>query len=184
MPPPRPPPSSTEETFQCRGSLLFRGGETRRDYLGFVLLIFGASVLFAAMQTVVGNQALGNPIEGTFLLELLTGGLVGAAALVAGIALVLKGLPRPVSRQPPPASRTFGPEELATYRTPWSAIAFLVFLVLLVLLYLWLVLVSSGIEGVFLQFVFFAPIIGVVLLLARWWSRMTNARNEAPPSPR
>jgi len=150
----------------------------RRDYLGFILILVGAGVLFGAMETVVANRALGNPLEGAFPLEVLAWGLVGAAALVAGIALVLQGLPHPLVRQPLPPPSNFVPDQTATYRTPWSAIAFLIFLVLLVLLYLWLVLISSGVQGVLLQFVFFVPIIVVVLLLARWWSRMTNPRNE------
>jgi hypothetical protein len=161
-----------------------RSGEMRRDYVGFVLLIFGAGVFFGAMQTVVGNRALGNPIEGAFLFQLLASGLVGVAVLVAGIVLVVQSVRHPVAQQPPPAPSDFAPEQTAAYRTPWSAIAFLIFIVLLVLLYLWLVMISSGIQGVLLQFVFFIPVIVVVLLLARWWSRMTSPRNEPPPSPK
>jgi hypothetical protein len=160
------------------------GGGMRRDYLGFVLLIYGASLLFGAMQTEVGSRALGNPIEGDFLLELLAWGLVGAAVLVAGIVLVVQSVRHPVVRQRLPPPSDLGPEPTATYKTPWSAIAFLIFIVLLVLLYLGLVLTSSGIQGVLLQFVFFVPIIVVLLILARWWARMTSPRNEPPPSPK
>jgi hypothetical protein len=156
----------------------------RRDYLGFVLLIYGAGVLFGAMETTAANRALGNPIEGDFLLELLAWGLVGAAVLVAGIVLVVQSVRHPVARQPLRPLTNPAPEPTGAYRTPWSAIAFLIFIVLLVLLYLGLVLIASGIQGVLLQFVFWVPIIVVLLILARWWSMMTSPRSEPPPSPK
>jgi len=84
----------------------------RRDVLGILLMLLGAGYLVGAALNVVGNTALGNPIEGAFLFELLAYGLVGVAVLVAGIALVVQSIRHPVVRQPaglgPRAGRPVG----------------------------------------------------------------------------
>ncbi len=156
----------------------------RKDVLGIVLMLLGAGYLIGAALSVVGNTALGNPIQDGFLFELLAWGLGGAAVLVVGLVVLLRSLRRPVSPQPQPMPRMVGPPSMNEYRTPWSAIAFLLVLLLLAALYLVLVFVSAGIAGVLLQFVFFLPIIAVLLVLARWWSRLASPWNEPPTSLR
>lgn len=170
--------------FNTRGSMFVRSGEMRKDILGVGLLVLGAGAALGAMQTLAANRALGNPIEGAFLAELVAMGLGGVAAFVVGVVLLSRSLRRstalhlqPAATVPPPPTTTGG-------RTSRSAIAFLVLLGLLVCVYLVLVFVTSGVSGVLLQFVFFVPIIAVVLLLARWWSRLASPESQPPTSPR
>lgn len=147
-------------------------------------MLLGAGCLVEAGLTAVGNMALGNSLQDGFLFELLAWGLGGASVLVVGLVVLLRTLRHPGSPQPLPMPSGVDPPSMTEDRTPWSAIAFLLVLLLLAALYLMLVFVSTGIAGVLLQFVFFLPIITVLLVLARWWSKLASPWNEPPTSLR
>lgn len=69
-------------------------------------------------------------------------------------------------------------------RLSGSAIGFLVLLGFLAAVYLGLIFITSGITGVLLQVVFFAPILVVLLLLGLWWSRRLGWWRMNPEPPR
>ncbi len=151
----------------------------RKDVLGLMMMWIGAGTLLGAVQSAVGSRALGNPVEGWFLLELVVAGILGITAFVVGIVLLVQAL-----QAPPAVSRAIAPAPAMGERPSWSAIAFLVVILALAALYLGLVFITSGITGVLLQFVFFVPIGIVVLLLGRWWSKRLgwSSVNPGPPN--
>jgi len=72
----------------------------KKKSLGIGLSLLGMFFVYGAVSNFAVNKALGNPVEGWFLLEILAFGLVGAAALVAGVVLLIPSLAAYV-RQPP-----------------------------------------------------------------------------------
>lgn len=62
----------------------------KKEDLSIGLCLLGMYFIVMATLNLVGNKALGNPINGWFLLEFLAFGVVGAAALVAGIILLFR----------------------------------------------------------------------------------------------
>ncbi len=143
----------------------------RRDYLALGLLVLGTGLILGAVETYVGNRALGNAIDGWLLVGIIAVGLGGTASLGVGVAVLFQSSARGSAHwtaSPPTApvrQRPFGD------RVSWSAYAFLAVILILASVYVLLVLIVSGIGGILLQLVFWVPIIVVVLLLARWRSR-------------
>ena len=147
----------------------------RKDLLGLLLMWVGAGTLFGAVQNGVSSRAIGGPLDGGFVIELVVAGLAGTVSFAVGVILVVQALRAP---QPAPGLRG-PPPPLPSGGTSWSAIAFLVLLVFLAALYLGLVFMVSGITGVVLQFVFFVTVGVVVLLLGIWWSRRLGWSNTS-----
>lgn len=144
------------------------------------MALVGITLLLGAISTVAANAELGNPITGMFLLELLAAGIGGAAVTTVGIIILMRsvrvgGLATVAVRTAAPLIGTGTPDRIS-----WSAWAFLALIVFLVLAYIILVFVASGVNGLILQAVFFVPVFIVVILLARWWSGMSERQNRPP----
>jgi hypothetical protein len=158
------------------------GAIMRKMYLSLALIVLGGGMVFGAIETIVGNRAMGNAVGGWFLGEILGVGLGGAAALVAGVVLLFQSLHYGDSERARAPAASLVQERQVPDRVSWSAYAFLILILLLVFLYVSLVLITSGIQGVLLQLVFWVPIVVVGLFVARWWyrARIPEATHRPP----